>query len=1120
MNKFLLALNRFSGIDIEALLARQKLLNEEVESLKKKLAASSEKNEALEIQLTELKNQVRQLDEAIEALKKEVSDKEDALSERNTAYEDLASAHAALNEAKESLEQEKAGLLDRNASLEREKDILTGLKTSLEQEKAELMDRNASLVHDQENLNSQKAALEAERNSLTDRNVDLEAQKNNLTERNTSLEQEKADLMDQKAVLEQEKAALQERNTSLQQDLSVRENALSEKNAAYEALSSEYAALNEAKKSLEQEKAELTDRNASLVQEKKDLNEQKAALEQEKTGLADENASLIQEKKVLTDREAALEAEKTELNDRNASLQQELSDLTAKLERLQEEQKRLMLSLENLKVQQVQKQGELKQEQTEAAHQWQEKENEYKNRLQQQEQQLQSQQDEIGHMQELFRQQEQSAALLHEKISDYEARLAGQQQTLEKQEEELKVSAARCLAQEEQLTVTRSEADALRKELEDVRKRQTETPQPDACAEAEKVEKKTENAESAESSQKLIEAQAEIDALHQKFAQMETERVQLLQQIATLRQQVAELSQGTPQPEATTVRSDRSDSASEEEKRQEPQPAQKENIAQPVMVELGGHWMVRYPQAVSLQTRGLFRGHTLDPEEEESYPYSREPQYHTEVGRWTEQPELPQSFAGKMLKKGLQVLDRLQAGIRLSASAALPVDGTEWGLHPDLLIEWPEHELCVAVLVDAPYDLRTGEPWHGVPSVADDWMNCYYTNRGACVVRVAEEQLTEDYEQVLAYLSNYLYEQTGDHRLMQQVAWGVSTPLWSAEGIQSAVAHHYREQYLGAELCREIQAATGDVIPVEWGQFPFTVEQLPAEWAKMKAFREACRRNYVVVRTRPYGSEVLFRCDEAQCEGLYLAGVDRIRNERIVLPFWQVERISGADDIYRQQMSPERGRMDLEQLQAVVTDAVCQYHPVALQYRAADGSLQQTVLYWLTFAPLREQSVELPYEGLFQDLVTDSVDPESVLGMSALHHRVIRVPLRDIRSIRVIDLFVTERGGIGALVNGIYCAVLYQQASLAELLYDNLPEEIKALPYAKANYAHLCMLKQDYKKAYALYTSVAPDSPMEGNLTWEDMISNDFTELVKNHVEPELFIRMAHDLNRAGWHFE
>ena len=84
----------------------------------------------------------------------------------------------------------------------------------------------------------------------------------------------------------------------------------------------------------------------------------------------------------------------------------------------------------------------------------------------------------------------------------------------------------------------------------------------------------------------------------------------------------------------------------------------------------------------------------------------------------------------------------------------------------------------------------------------------------------------------------------------------------------------------------------------------------------------------------------------------------------------------------------------------------------------------------------------------------------------------------------------------------------------------SLPEDVKLMPYAQANYAHLCMLKQEYKKAYAIYTSIDPQQPMQENMTWEDMISNDFTELVKNDVEPELFIRMAHDLNRAGWHFE
>lgn len=56
MNKLLLALNKFSGIDIEALLARQQELNREIESLKQKLAASSERNEELETKRKEVPN--------------------------------------------------------------------------------------------------------------------------------------------------------------------------------------------------------------------------------------------------------------------------------------------------------------------------------------------------------------------------------------------------------------------------------------------------------------------------------------------------------------------------------------------------------------------------------------------------------------------------------------------------------------------------------------------------------------------------------------------------------------------------------------------------------------------------------------------------------------------------------------------------------------------------------------------------------------------------------------------------------------------------------------------------------------------------------------------------------
>lgn len=1079
MNKLLLALNKFSGIDIEALLAKQQELNREIESLKQKLAASSEKNEELETKIRNLEGQIAELNRVSEGLRAD-------LEKRSLQIAALEDTNVALNTAKTELES---------------------VKVALESEKSD--------------LSARLGEAEANGKALDAANAELKSANVELAKSNEELKQAKADLTAAQTALTAEKATLESEKTAL----TARLNEAEADGAALKNTNAELAAANAA---LAAEKADLTAANEALVAGKSDLESEKAALEHEKSALT-------------------LRLNEAEAN--SSVLKEEIKSLEESVRQFEARQKELLQELENLKARQNAEEAEL-QKSTEKESLWQQKEQEYLARLQEakeelqrkdvalqqkdavlkekenllseketvisqnaeklqaqelklkdQEQNLLAGKEEMGHMQELFKQQEMSAGLLHQKVQDLDDKLKNrtaelermnadceqqkaaiaqhknelEQQTslLNRQTAQLKASEEQLRRKEEMLMASQEEIKSLKQELETWRDK--------------KQQDKEQVKESENLSQQLIEAQSEIAALRQKFVQMETERVELLQQIAALKQQPAV----APKP-------------------QEPE--------KPMLVEQEGNRLVRYGQAVALDYQGLFRGHTVEQEDEDRYPYSREPLFHTEVARWTEREDLPVGLAGKLLQKGLAVLEQLGAGIRVSTRATLPVADTEWGLHPDVLIEWPEKELCVAVLVDAPYDLRTGAAWHSVPSATDSWINYYYTNRGACVVRVAEEQLIEDYEQVLAYLSNYLYEQTGDHRLMQQVTWGVSTPLWSAEGVQAAAAHHYREQYLGRDLLRETLALEQSVRPAGWEQLPFTIEQLPAEYKKVLAFKEAAARKYIVVRTRPYGSQVVFRKDQVQGKGLWLTGVDQIKNETVELPFWQIEEIAGADNIDK----PVEGgaQLSMERLQAILADAVCQYHPVAVQYRGADGNWQQAILYWLTFAPMQGGSVSLPYGGLFQDLMTDSVDPESIVGMSALHHRVVRVALRDIRSIRVLDVFVTEREGIGALVNGIYCAVLYQQAPLAELLYNSLPEDVKLMPYAQANYAHLCMLKQEYKKAYAIYTSIDPQQPMQENMTWEDMISNDFTELVKNDVEPELFIRMAHDLNRAGWHFE
>lgn len=1111
-------------IDIEALLAKQQELNREIESLKQKLAASSEKNEELEAKIRNLEEQIAELNRVSEGLRAD-------LEKRSLQIAALEDTNVALNTAKTELES---------------------VKVALESEKSDLSARLGEAEANGKALDAANAELKSANVELAKSNEELKQAKADLTAAQTALTAEKA-------TLESEKTALTARLNEAEADGAALKNTNAELAAANATLTAEKEELTAANANLVAEKAELAAANAALAAEKADLTAANEALVAGKSDLESEKAALEHEKSALT-----LRLNEAEAN--SSALKEEIKSLEESVRQFEARQKELLQELENLKARQNAEEAEL-QKSTEKESLWQQKEQEYLVRLQEtkeelqrkeealqqkdvvlkekenllgeqetvisqnveklqaqelklkeQEQNLLAGKEEMGHMQELFKRQEMSAGLLHQKVQDLNDRLKSQaaeleqnavkaqqeaqqiaelkrnNEELEQQKTELELQKAELKNQmagmEQQLTGMKASDGMLRQKEELLTKAQTEIKNLKQELETwrnRKQQEKEQVKESENLSQQLIEAQSEIAALRQKFVQMETERVELLQQIAALKQQPAV----APKP-------------------QEPE--------KPMLVEQGGNRLVRYGQAVALDYQGLFRGHTVEQEDEDRYPYSREPLFHTEVARWTEREDLPVGLAGKLLQKGLAVLEQLGAGIRVSTRATLPVADTEWGLHPDVLIEWPEKELCVAVLVDAPYDLRTGAVWHSVPSATDSWINYYYTNRGACVVRVAEEQLIEDYEQVLAYLSNYLYEQTGDHRLMQQVAWGVSTPLWSAEGVQAAAAHHYREQYLGRDLLRETLALEQSVRPAGWEQLPFTIEQLPAEYKKVLAFKEAAARKYIVVRTRPYGSQVVFRKDQVQGKGLWLTGVDQIKNETVELPFWQIEEIAGADNIDK----PVEGgaQLSMERLQAILADAVCQYHPVAVQYRGADGNWQQTILYWLTFAPLQGGSVSLPYGGLFQDLMTDSVDPESIVGMSALHHRVVRVALRDIRSIRVLDVFVTEREGIGALVNGIYCAVLYQQAPLAELLYNSLPEDVKLMPYAQANYAHLCMLKQEYKKAYAIYTSIDPQQPMQENMTWEDMISNDFTELVKNDVEPELFIRMAHDLNRAGWHFE
>lgn len=1014
------------------ILALNKISGIDVESLLSQLKEANEEVESLKKQADKNHAYNGQLESQIEELKQEIQNKSEEivslkaeLESRIAQADEASKNHSDLLEKYRQLTEANTEIQNKILSLQA--DIETA-HAQIEQFKNECAALNKN--HDTLNIDYQK--LHSDYDVLQKEHATLQANHSSLQISETELQHLCSEQKEQIAALESVNESLKSASAELQSQFSSLKSDANSLKTDNVSLHEKLAAMKEELQQKTDECISWNQQNTENKQRLDDLQDQYNSLQVnfETMKAADEH-KLAEEKEMQNSLQMELSLLQKKLSEQEALLNREKQAMTEMESRLDAEKQKVMQQAQDLSTQNNQNQALEQQFAT-----------------QKQLYVAQTQQ-----MKQLSQKIEQQATLLKEK----DTLLLKFQTDLEKQKQLLQQTQQQ---QKEQQTAIQ---DELAKQNAELKKSLDEK------------------------DQKLIESQSEIDAYRQKFVHMETERVRLLQEIASFKEHP-----GVP------------------EKAQAPD--------LPQWMSHEGNCFVNYGQPTKLSYQGIFHGHNMEQEDSEHYPYSREPMYQSQVAAWTDRAQLPVGLSGRLLEKGLQLLEKLDIGIHIRTRATLPVDGTQWGIHPDILIEWAEQELYVAVHVDAPYDLRTGAPLHDSASFTDEWINYYYTSHGACVVRIAEEQVVEDYEQVLAYLSNYLYEQTGDLRLMQHVSWGVTSPLWNSEGAQMAAMHHYREQYLGNELLSEVLALDKNMPLSIWKELPFSIEQLPAEAEKLAALQKAVSQRYVVVTTRPYGSQIVFLSNQMQHNQLSLRGTDQIKNIQVEVPFWTIETLEGRSDIDK---PIERSQsLDLEHLQALLADAVCQYHPVIVQYKGNNGSMQQTVLYWLTFASLRHRNASLPYGDLFQDLITDSVNPEILVGMSAAHHQVMQIALRDIRSIRVLDLFVTERAGIGALVNGMYCAVLYQQASLAEMLYNHLPADVKPMPYVQINYAHLCMLKQNYKQAYTIYSSIPPQRYMQENATWEDMVTNDFTELIKNDVEPQLFIRMAHDLNRVGWHFE
>ena len=270
----------------------------------------------------------------------------------------------------------------------------------------------------------------------------------------------------------------------------------------------------------------------------------------------------------------------------------------------------------------------------------------------------------------------------------------------------------------------------------------------------------------------------------------------------------------------------------------------------------------------------------------------------------------------------------------------------------------------------------------------------------------------------------------------------------------------------------------------------------------------------------PYYSQQLLALDQFQFDGVYLSGYDLITEKQCKVSILQVDKLEYVDELFKSkvyQFDP-RSSQDLDALQSLLAEAICNYNPVQIQYVNGQG-VHKTNLYWTAFKPQTGTQVSLPYAHLFQSLLDDVVEPELLVTMSTQHNRAIQFDIRQICQLQVFDAFVTSGDGIDSLMTGVYLAELKAQLELADLLYQNIPGNFKKLPFVQANYAHLCVMKGDIKKAADIYLSIPEDEEIGEGKTWQELNKADFQDLIRHDADPKNFIKVAEILAGHNWTF-
>lgn len=492
----------------------------------------------------------------------------------------------------------------------------------------------------------------------------------------------------------------------------------------------------------------------------------------------------------------------------------------------------------------------------------------------------------------------------------------------------------------------------------------------------------------------------------------------------------------------------------------------------------------------------------------DNYPFMLIPQTGTSILGCNAFEGIVSGVSEPRLFDALKKLTEIEKEIEVIQNVSLPIKRRNYGYKPDIAILWKSKGIAIDVEIDEPYDIKSRKPIHYADDEKDYIRNAYFLENGWFVIRIAEEQVIKNFDDVCGYVYNIISVFAKDKRFARD--FGINpVKRWSKEEAQKMAEDGFREKYL--ELPFEIKDSKSDqtseggyIAPQNFGFKKPTIEIIDNRYDELSNKIKEVAENHTYIRIKRIedGYEYITTKDLITQSAIGVTFKDVVEEKEFYLSYANIDSCVGLDTT-----KVEKGDIDWQEF---IYDTMVHCRPIHIMYDKTSEYFptERDVFYIVPYIKNTDGAIKYieQYSEMGWLKMCSRHFYESLSNLRCMTlfsgYCSYRKELRMFNYYRILDGYAYDcyKPLIKYDTNDVLRVLEKGDGRLAEIIYSHFTNEEKEDFVNIANNGHALVIQEKYDEALKYYYKFPEGMVISGSMTWRQGLLEDIDKFSKNET--------------------